>query len=212
MKLFDSWPFGPIALSFVITATFAVPLPSWAEAGNALFGNGNGTSTSGFDEQFESDSRSRGNIDPTTGYPVGNVTPGVLGESNPGWGANQVNTGNFIPGAINDYPNWSSSGSASGGAIRSGGNGPNQRHQFPIGVRGGVPETSTKLIAPTNDLANGKAEGSGFEGQHSFGFTGDQYDQYRGVRSNYKGVAPQSGGSLPPTGTGAVNVSVTDGW
>ncbi|PWU01016.1 MAG: hypothetical protein C5B53_03340 [Candidatus Melainabacteria bacterium] len=207
MKISHSWPLGPLAFLLAVSAICFATSPSWgADPGNVLFGNDNVAPSSNFDGDDIFGSGAVGETD-ANGKPIGNLgNPGVLGESHPGWGANQVNGGNFIPGPINDYPNWSTVGR------RYGGNGPNERHQFPIGVRGGVPETSTKLIAPMNNLMTGSAQGSGFEGQHTFGFSGDQSQEYLGVRSTAKGVSPQSGGSLQPTGTGAVNVNITDGW
>jgi hypothetical protein len=205
MKLFDYWPLGPLALALAVSTICSLAPACWANQG--LFGNANVAPVSNFDGDDIFGSAATGNVDPTTGLPVGNVTPGVLGESHPGWGANQLNGGGAIPGPVNDYPGWCSTVGQ-----RYGGNGPNVRHQFPIGINGGLPETSTRLNAPLNNLMTGSAEGSGFEGQHTFGFSGDRSAEYLGVTSTQKGVAPQSGGPLPATGTGAVNVNVTDGY
>jgi hypothetical protein len=201
MKLANFWP---LLLPLGILP-FSLAPASWADTADTMFP---GTaSASSFNTQSVFGSGAVGNVD-SNGVPIGNYSQPVLGESNPGWGADQVNSGTSIPGPISDYPNWSSQTS------RYGGNAPNMPHQQPIGVRGGLPQTTTRLIAPLNKLVqmSNPISTSGFEGQHSFGFSGGGDQSYTGVTSTSKGVAPQSGGDLPATSTGSVGLSITDGY
>ena len=210
MKLPNSWLIAPVALLSWCWLTSA----SWAANPDALFPGVNGA-PSEYDMTNDGDAYgcgNPGNIDPVTGEQLGNLgNPGILGERYVGY-ATKENGGNFIPGQISDYANW-----ASTKGFRYSGNGPNVRHQFPIG-RGGLKDTSSNPIAPTNDLVkNTPPITSNFDGgPHTFGFGGGDADSdkpYKGVTATHNGVpVPNTGVSLPKTSLGSCGVTVTDGW
>lgn len=203
MNLDNLWP---LRLSIALLPLCLLAPPSFADAGDTLFPGAGANLSTPYDTQDVFGSGAPGLVD-ANGVPIGNTNQPVLGESHPGWGANQVNYGTNIPGPINDYPDWSTQ------TQRSAGNGPNQRHQFPVGVRGGLPQTTTRLIAPLNDQVQQTPSigASNFEGRHTFGFKDEGDQQYLGVRANFKGLTPQSGGTLPSTSTGSVGLKVTEG-
>lgn len=132
-----------------------------------------------------------------------NTSIGVQGESHPYAGAGQVNqAGPLRDLPISDYPNWSSE------AQRSATNGANVPHQQPIGTRGGLPPTTTKLFGTDPRYFQNPIS----SGQYSFGYNGNLPELYQGVRNNSHGVMPQGlSDMLPPTSTGSLEINITTG-